>query len=582
MAKNDNSMENMRLTNVSQQDPLSQARELQLWQQAQMYAGQRPFSQQYVGPDGTSAVPGFTGLQSQAQDYLGSAIFGNQYSPENLGFTGYTRPEGVAGSPSFAFTQNQINPSQVDPWNPAPPPVPTTPGAPPPVGPWNPPTPPPPVPGGPPGGDPSDPPVIGGPYVPTPPGGPTVPPPTTVKPSPGDVNVGMGGALYRDPSLAKPTGFSSDPATLARQQAQQAQFMASSQVNPVTGQREMIGGTADVLGGDRTRTASQMAVPTDPMAGIKYADSRFGYAKAPAGPDFMPQPMPQPSPDIMPQPVGPLMPETPIEIAPPPPPAPPISQPSEGQGYLRPGEMGTSPTVGLNPIQLSQMANRRMLEEAQGPMATTSSIFDDPRTVEDYMNRIGVDAQRAQAQDDYERIQNQIQATQAGTGAFASTNARGELQNVQAGSDHLRNLAAIEGAGYRDAAAAMREAAAARTDTSRLNVDAATEFRRQQAALADQYADLGLREQGATFAAGDVARGLGQDQRDVRVQQAAQDYEQWLRGQQGGAEAMALMRGMLPGAGYQTYERKPSVWGQIGAFALNAANTASRFKNPTA
>jgi len=524
MAKNDNSMENMRLTSVSQQDPLSQARELQLWQQAQLYAGQRPFSQQYVGPGGTSAMPGFTPLQSQAQNYLGSAIFGNRYSPENLGFTGYTRPEGVADSPSFAFTQNQINPSQVDPWNPAPPLVPTTPGAPPPVGPWNPPTPPPPVPGGPPGGDPSDPPVIGGPYVPTPPGGPTVPPPTTVKPSPGDVNVGMGGALYRDPSLAKPTGFSSDPATLAQQQAQ---FMAN--------------------------------------------------AKAPAGPDFMPQPMPQPSPDIMPQLVGPSMPETPIEIAPPPPFAPPISQPSEGQGYLQPGEMGTSPTVGLNPIQLSQMANRRMLEEAQGPMAITSSIFDDPRTVEDYMNRIGVDAQRAQAQDDYERIQNQIQATQAGTGAFASTTARGELQNVQAGSDHLRNLAAIEGAGYRDAAAAMREAAAARTDTSRLNVDAATEFRRQQAALADQYADLGLREQGATFAAGDVARGLGQDQRDVQVQQAAQLYDQWLRGQHGGAEAMALMRGMLPGPGYQTYERKPSVWGQLGAFAVNAANAYNSF-----
>ena len=570
MAKNDNSMENMRLTNVSQPDPLSQARELQLWQQAQRYANQRPFSQQYVGPDGTSAVPGFTPLQSQAQNYLGSAIFGDQYSAKNLGFTGYTRPEGVAGQADWRYTLNSIDPSQVDPWNPAPPPVPTTPGAPPPVGPWNPDTPPPPVPGGPPGGDPSDPPAIGGPYVPTPPGGPTVPPPTTVTPSPGDVNVEMGGPAKS--SVEYPVGLSMDEylskpsPTPAAKQAQIAQFMANSQVNPVTGQREMIGGTADVLGGDRSRAVDQMAVPTDPMAGIKYAD-------------FMPQPMPQPSPDIMPQPVGPSMPETPPEIAPPPPFAPPISQPSEGQGYLRPGEMGTSPTVGLNPIQLSQMANRRMLEEAQGPMATTSSIFDDPRSVEDYMNQIGVDAQRAQAQDDYERIQNQIQARQAGTGAFASTSARGGLENVQAGSDHLRNLAAIEGAGYRDAAAAMREAAAARTDTSRLNVDAATEFRRQQAALADQYADLGLREQGATFAAGDVARRLGQDQRDVRVQQAAQDYEQWLRGQQGGAEAMALMRGMLPGAGYQTYERKPSVWGQIGAFALNAANTASRFRN---
>ena len=550
-------MENLEVTSATKTDPLTAGRQTQLWQQAQKFAAQSPFQAQYGG-----MTPGFTPMQQQAQNYLSTAILGDQYSGPNLGFTNYARPSSVGAAPDWSWQNSGAgnfidDETETDPT----------------LGPTNPTVPPLPPPGGPtPTPDPSEPPAIG--YVPFPDPVIPTPPPTGAKPLSGDVNVGMGGPTKS--SVEYPVGLSMDAYVSepsmppsAKQQAQIAQFMANSQVNPVTGQREMIGGTADVLGGDRSRTVDQMAVPTDPMAGIKYADSRFGYAKAPAGPDFMPQPVPQPSPDIMPQPVGPSMPETPPEVDMPPPgiPAPP------GGGYLGPGDVSSAQGVGMGEMDQGALATKKMLQEEGIEKAVAGSIFDDPRSIDQYMNKLGTDAAVADITQDYERLKNQAMAKQAGAGSFGS---RKSVEDAGLAGDYLRTVAMAKGAGYDRAAARMDDAAKARTSANLANLQAQQAFRAQQIGAADQLSGLGKRRQDATFNAAQQLADAGREQQMTQVQQQAFDYEQWLRGQQGGADELSFMKSMIPGGDQFTYGQKPDRLSQlIGLGATGASFFAS-------
>jgi len=525
-------MENLEVTSATKTDPLTAGRQTQLWQQAQKFAAQSPFQAQYGG-----MTPGFTPMQQQAQNYLGTAILGDQYSAPNLGFTNYARPSSGDAAPDWSWQNSGAgnfigDGTETDPT----------------LGPTNPTVPPPPVPGGPPGGDPSVPPPIGGgPSIPPPPGVPTPPGGTT---KPGDVNmalVGMDASLLRSPSATTP----------AAKEAEMARFMSNSQINPVTGQREMIGGTADVLGGDRSRTVDQMAVPTDPMAGIKYADSRFGYAKAPAGPDFMPQP------------VNPSMPETPPDIAPPPPgiPAPP------GGGYLGPGDVSSAQGVGMGEMDQGALATKKMLQEEGIEKAVAGSIFDDPRSIDQYMNKLGTDAAVADITQDYERLKNQAMAKQAGAGSFGS---RKSVEDAGLAGDYLRTVAMAKGAGYDRAAARMDDAAKARTSANLANLQAQQAFRAQQIGAADQLSGLGKRRQDATFNAAQQLADAGREQQMTQVQQQAFDYEQWLRGQQGGADELSFMKSMIPGGDQFTYGQKPDRLSQlIGLGATGASFFAS-------
>jgi hypothetical protein len=102
--------------------------------------------------------------------------------------------------------------------------------------------------------------------------------------------------------------------------------------------------------------------------------------------------------------------------------------------------------------------------------------------IQDYMNVAGVEAQVAQAQEDYQRQLNALQAQQAATGAFG---VRSELEDLGALEAQERNIAQIRGAGF-DRAAQMMEA-----DVGR----------RQQA---------GLQEQELLFEGGSQAQRLGQ------------------------------------------------------------------------
>ena len=101
------------------------------------------------------------------------------------------------------------------------------------------------------------------------------------------------------------------------------------------------------------------------------------------------------------------------------------------------------------------------------------------------------------------------------------------------------------------------------------------QFRQQQMGAAQQLADIGGMRQGATFGAGAQLAGMGAQQEQARQAQMAWDYQQWLRGQEGGAESLALVQSMMPGGQQFQYGRKPSSWGQAGAGSLSAAGIGS-------
>ena len=105
----------------------------------------------------------------------------------------------------------------------------------------------------------------------------------------------------------------------------------------------------------------------------------------------------------------------------------------------------------------------------------------------------------------------------------------------------------------------------------------ASRFRHQQMQAAQQLAGIGGMEQAATFGAAGQLGAMGQAQQQARQQQAIADYEQWLRGQEGGAEELAMLQAMQPMAQMQQYQRKPSMFGQIAGGLLGAAGTVGSF-----
>jgi hypothetical protein len=174
-----------------------------------------------------------------------------------------------------------------------------------------------------------------------------------------------------------------------------------------------------------------------------------------------------------------------------------------------------------------------------------------------------------------------LQQQQLGT-QVAMQNAQNEIriaeQNMQAALQTGDQQSAIN-AQRQIAEAQMRLDAATRNQTASLQaagmgLDAQAQFRQQQMGAAQQLADVGGMTQGATFGAGAQLAGMGAAQEQARRQQMAFDYEQWLRGIEGGAESLALTQSMMPGAQQWQYGRKPSLMGQIGGGLLGAGGLA--------
>lgn len=184
------------------------------------------------------------------------------------------------------------------------------------------------------------------------------------------------------------------------------------------------------------------------------------------------------------------------------------------------------------------------------PTVTAASALGRPKGegVSAYMDATGVDAQIASAQQDYEEQLAALQAQQAGSGAFGS---RGDLQDMGAMGEHLRNIGNIRAAGFDKAA-------------TRMDADLARE---QQAALEQARLQQNLTGQQLTAAQalgreeraiGQEFRDMGADQRRIMEQQRIFDEEQWRRTMEGPGRELAMVRGYLPPDIRQQMVRDPS------------------------
>ena len=108
-----------------------------------------------------------------------------------------------------------------------------------------------------------------------------------------------------------------------------------------------------------------------------------------------------------------------------------------------------------------------------------------------------------------------------------------------------------------------------------MGMDDRARFREQQMALAQQLGRQGMDEQAATFAAAQQLAQMGGTQEQRQQMQAAADYEQWLRSQEGFADEAAFLQAMQPQAGMAQYQRKPSTAGQIFGGLLSAGGAAA-------
>jgi hypothetical protein len=78
---------------------------------------------------------------------------------------------------------------------------------------------------------------------------------------------------------------------------------------------------------------------------------------------------------------------------------------------------------------------------------------------------------------------------------------------------------------------------------------------------------------------------MGREQEATQRAQQAWDYQQWLRGQEGGARELAFAQSFMPGGMQQEFERRPSRFGQVAGGLLGAGGVArdiyDRFGNPS-
>jgi len=193
--------------------------------------------------------------------------------------------------------------------------------------------------------------------------------------------------------------------------------------------------------------------------------------------------------------------------------------------------------------------------------------------------QLGQQAAMATASNALAAAQSDQQAALASGNQAAALEAQRRAQGAQAQIDVASQTQRL-GAGAAGQEAQLEAARRQRLSEMGLQaggmgLDAQAQFRQQQMAAAQQLADVGGMRQGATFGAAGQLAGMGAQQDAAQRQQMAWDYEQWLRGQQGGAESLALTQSLMPGAQQWQYGRKPSVAGQIGGGLLSLAGTAA-------
>ena len=199
-----------------------------------------------------------------------------------------------------------------------------------------------------------------------------------------------------------------------------------------------------------------------------------------------------------------------------------------------------------------QRGDRQAQIDAQRQMRTAELRSQQAMQTQQLGAQTGMQTQQLGTEVSVQNAQNQMRAAEQNQQAALQRN------DQQAALDAQAQLANAE----------MRLTAATRNQASGLQargmgLDADAQFRQQQLAAAGQLADIGGMTQDATFAGAGQLRQMGGEQDQIRRMQQAFDYEQWLRGQQGGAQSLALMQGFMPGGAQQQYERAPDLFGQL-------------------
>ena len=213
-----------------------------------------------------------------------------------------------------------------------------------------------------------------------------------------------------------------------------------------------------------------------------------------------------------------------------------------------------------------------------------ASVLNRPEGegIEAYMNAAGVDAQIEAAQREADRITSERQGRQAQAGAFGSTSSRAALEDIEAAGQEARMIADIRRQGF-DSAAARMDADVARQQQARL---AEAEIQSQET-QAERDARLRAAQIGTNIgstigqeerAIGTSIMDMGKDQEAIANQQRAEEYEQWLRQQEGGGRELELLRRMMPegdtertAQGRSKFETALATAGTVGSTALTLA-----------
>ena len=228
-------------------------------------------------------------------------------------------------------------------------------------------------------------------------------------------------------------------------------------------------------------------------------------------------------------------------------------------------QAGVDTDVALQQQQLEQQAGIRGAElEAQRQQRETELRLQRGMQTQ----QLGADAAAQQTQNEFARRQalatmGQDAATQQTQLEFARRQGLAEMgltsAQQQAQNEFLRR----------------QELSRMGLQAQGMGMDDQARFREQQMALAQQLGRQGMDEQAATFGAAQQLAGMGGTQEQRQQMQAAADYEQWLRSQEGFADEAAFLQAMQPTAGMAQYQRKPSVWGQVAGGLLSAGGAAA-------
>tara|TARA_R110000824_G_scaffold168569_2_gene345526 strand:+ start:742 stop:4236 length:3495 start_codon:yes stop_codon:yes gene_type:complete len=206
--------------------------------------------------------------------------------------------------------------------------------------------------------------------------------------------------------------------------------------------------------------------------------------------------------------------------------------------------------------QQQQLEAARQTEEAQLGLSAAQQT-------QQLGAQSGIQQQQLETQVAMQNAQNEIRIAEQNMQSALQTgdqqsaiNAQRQIAQAQMGLD----------AATRNQAAGLQSAG--------MGLDAQGQFRGQQMGAAQQLADIGGMTQGATFNAAGQLQQMGAQQEQTQRLQQAWDYEQWLRGQEGGAQALALRQGMMPGGSMQTFGRQPDRFGQILGAATSLGGAA--------